>query len=159
MSNTSAKNGTVMNKQETKVASLIREAFRGVKLGDGVGLMQAQGLDDYADAETLTRYRAGDQKEDWSRISVSDLNRCASSLSFFDAEGMRFHLPAYLIADLEGTLEQDVVFHLTCFDQRELSWLMALSDAVREYLLLQLRRSDDFIRPRIEKALAEYWPP
>jgi hypothetical protein len=94
---------------------------------------------------------------------VSDLNRCASSLSFFDAEGMRFHLPAYLIADLEGTLEQDVVFHLTCFDQRELSWLMALSDAqrdaVREYLLLQLRRSDDFIRPRIEKALAEYWPP
>lgn len=153
----------MMNEQETKVASIIRKAFLGAKLGSGVGLMQGQGLDDYADAETLARYRAGDEKEDWSRIPVTQLNRCSSSLSFFDADGMRFHLPAYLIADLEGTYEQGVLFHLTCFEYQNLSKFASLSNAqraaVREYLLLQLSRSDAFDRPRIEKALAEYWTP
>lgn len=152
-----------MDEHETRVANLFREAFRGVQLDEGVGLMQAQGLDDYADDQTLNRYRAGDEKDDWSRIPVNDLHQCYSSLSFFDAEGMRFHLPAYLIADLEGTFEQDVLFTLTCFEYENLSRFALLSDAqrhaVREYLLLQLSRSDDFVRPMIEKALSEYWTP
>ena len=63
----------------------IRNAFSGVKLGKGVGLQEAQGLDDYDDAATRARYRASDEKEDWSRIPAAELNRCYSSLSFFDA--------------------------------------------------------------------------
>lgn len=152
-----------MNEQETKLANKIREAFRGVKLGAGVGLMQGQGLDDYADAETLARYRAGDEKEDWSRIPVIKLKQCGSSLSFFDADGMRFHLPAYLIACLEGTMEHCLLFDLTCFEYQNLSRFASLSDAqrdaVREYLLMRLSQSDDFNRPMIEKALEEHWTP
>lgn len=44
-----------MTDAERHVADLIRDAFDGVTLGDGIGLLQGQGLDDYADSETLTR--------------------------------------------------------------------------------------------------------
>ena len=98
-----------MTPEEERVADLVRRAFYGVTLGNGVGLLHGQGLDYYADRQTLAQYRAKDEKLDWTRIGVTELNRCHSSLSFFDAEGMRFHLPAYLIADLEGTLNQDIV--------------------------------------------------
>lgn len=95
-----------MTDAERRIADVVRSAFQGVTLGNGIGLWQGQGLDDYANSETLARYRAQDEKVDWSRIPASELDSCHSSLSFFDAEGMRFHLPAYLIADLEGTLTQ-----------------------------------------------------
>ena len=51
---------------ERRVAELVHSAFDGVTLGDGVGLFEGQGLDDYADAATRARYRAKDEKEDWS---------------------------------------------------------------------------------------------
>ena len=57
------------------LCALIQDAFAGVKLGNGVGLMQAQGLDDYADSATCASYRASDEKDDWRRISPEALNR------------------------------------------------------------------------------------
>lgn len=149
-----------MTPQEERVANLVRRAFRGVTLGSGVGLIQGQGLDDYADQETLARYRAKDEKLDWTRIAVTELNQCHSSLSFFDAEGMRFHLPAYLIADLEGTFNQDIVFHLIYFEHNALSRFELLSPeqrhAVREFLLLR-RSTRPFDRETIDEALSGYW--
>jgi hypothetical protein len=121
--------------------------------------LQGHGLDQYADARSLAAYRAQDEKHDWSAIPVQNLNRCHSSLSFFDAEGMRFHLPAYLIAELEGSLNMGVVFHLTYVGDGHLSRFDMLSDslrdAVRQSLLLHM--SDVFDRPLVEMALAEYW--
>lgn len=46
-----------MTDAEQRVAGLIREAFQGVTLGNGIGLRQAQGLDDYASAKMLARKR------------------------------------------------------------------------------------------------------
>jgi hypothetical protein len=83
-------------------AALIAEvsaAFADVRLGSGVGLFEAQGLDDYAADEERKALRERDEKEDWTLLRAVDLNRANSSFSFFDAAGMRFHLPAYLIAD------------------------------------------------------------
>jgi len=159
-----------MTDAEQRVVELIRTAFHGVTLGNGVGLRQAQGLDDNANPKTLARYRENDEKEDWSRIPASELNECHSSLSFFDAEGMRFHLPAYLIANVEGKLTCEVHFHLTCIDESKRSQLSALNasqrNAVREYLLLMLRLSQSDDEPGlkcwpaiwdIERALSRYW--
>lgn len=151
-----------MNTERERVANLIREAFAGVTLGDGVGLWFGQGLDDYADQRTLAEYRARDEKTDWRALSVYDLNRCDSSLSFFDAEGMRFHLPAFLLAELDGTLWNDVIFHLTRLDTYGKSQFAVLSDAqrraVREFLLLFKDDPDfEFWRRDIERALAEFW--
>ncbi len=153
-----------MTDDENRVLNLVRAAFRGVTLGDGVGLREARGLDDYADSETLAAYRAQDEKTDWSAISVEDLNYFGDSLSFFDAEGMRFHLPAYLAADLQGALSGDVLFHLVYFEDSALTRFEKLTDsqrhAVREFLLLRLSDPNrEFVHPMIERALSEFWLP
>jgi hypothetical protein len=152
-----------MSEHEQRVMNLIRTAFAGVALGDGVGLRQGQGLDNYADARTIAAYRAQDEKRDWSAISSKDLDYCYSSLSFFDAEGMRFHLPAYLIADLEGTLKTaDVLFHLVYMASGAESQFEKLSPAqrgaVRGFLSLRLADPNyEFMHPVIETALRDFW--
>jgi hypothetical protein len=149
--------------EKVRVLNLVRCAFQGVSLGEGVGLLQAQGLDDYADERTLASYRAQDEKHDWSAIPVANLDRCYSSLSFFDADGMRFHLPAYLVADLEGHLQTaDVGFHLFHMEHDNALRFATLSsaqrEAVRAFLLLRLSDAHcEFEHPMIEAALRDYW--
>ncbi|NBR84626.1 MAG: hypothetical protein EB141_17365 [Verrucomicrobia bacterium] len=138
----------------------IRDAFRGVPLGNGVGLQQGQAKDG---GRKGLEERLRDEKLDWTLLRVADLNECSSSLSFFDAEGMRFHLPAFLIAELQGGLDRtSFIFHLTDLSDHSKSQLSMLSaaqkEAVREFLLF--RRGDpehEYDWPEIERALATYW--
>lgn len=145
-----------------EICERIREAFAGVKLGNGIGLQQAQGLDDYADEGTCAAYRKGDEKEDWQRISAEALNRCYSSLSFFDAEGMRFHLPAFLIAEMQGDYHHGMEFTLTDLSDYHIEQFSMLSakqrEAVRTYLLFLLEgRNSKFYRADLKRALDQYW--
>lgn len=149
-------------KSALEVTALVKAAFSGVTLGKGIGLREAQGLDDYASAETCAAYRESDEKEDWSRIPVDDLNACYSSLSFFDAEGMRFHLPAFLIAELNGGYLQDMTFQLAWLNDYSIGQYALLSpaqrNAVRAYLLFILEDENyEFSHPHIVRALGEYW--
>jgi hypothetical protein len=151
-----------MTPEKQKVIETIRAAFKGVVLGNGVGLREGQGLDDYADKATRKAYRDKDEKTNWEAIPVESLNVCQSSLSFFDAEGMRFHLPAFLVADLSGTLGIDPVFHLTQVPEYDPSKLLLLShlqrSAIREYLLLIKNDPDhEYDLPHIERSLDNYW--
>lgn len=144
-----------------EVARVIETAFAGVTLGGGVGLQEAQGLDDYADAETCAAYRANDEKDDWHRITAEELQHCNSSLSFFDAEGMRFHLPAYLLADLRGDYGFDMAFCLTLTSDYD-RYFRLLSEAqrgaVRAFLLHILDDPDyEHDRPHVLHALDGYW--
>jgi hypothetical protein len=144
-----------------EVCRVIEAAFAGVTLGHGVGLQEAQGLDDYADAQTCADYRASDEKDDWQRIPAEALCRCNSSLSFFDAEGMRFHLPAYLLADLRGDYGFGMAFCLTQTSDYD-RYFRLLTDtqrrAVRAFLLHILDDRDyEFDRPHILRALDDYW--
>jgi ribosomal protein S18 acetylase RimI-like enzyme len=78
----------------------IKNAFQFVQLEDGIGLWEAQGIDDYADSKTLAQLRKKDERINWENIPFKDLVDCQSSLSFFDAKGMRFCLPRFLIFEL-----------------------------------------------------------
>lgn len=144
-----------------EVRHAIEVAFAGVTLEGGIGLWEAQGLDDYADAKTCAAYRANDEKDDWHRVPAEALNYCNSSLSFFDAEGMRFHLPAYLLAVLRGDYRFDITFCLTqTGDYDRYFGLLSLDQhrAVRAFLLHILDEPDyEFDRPHILHALDEYW--
>jgi hypothetical protein len=152
-----------MTNEELRVLELIRSAFRDVRLGEGIGLRQANGLDDYADSLTLAAYRSADEKCDWAAISIDDLNQYHWGLSFLDAAGMRFYLPTYLSAELLGGLTSvDIVFHLVEFDPMGVSRFALLDDsqrnAVREFLVLRLADPNyEFAHPMIDKALSEYW--
>lgn len=156
-----------MSDNRQQIVTQIQEAFRNVSLGDGIGLREAQAIDDYESEQTRAAYRQADEKHNWSRIRTTDLNNCHSSLSFFDAEGMRFHLPAFLIADLQGAFTQDVVFHLT-YSQHDNFSRFALFDTaqrqvVRDFLLLRLAELNEWPNnpqtPMIEQALAGFWAP
>ncbi|MBL8300860.1 MAG: hypothetical protein JNN30_21170 [Rhodanobacteraceae bacterium] len=141
-----------------QVIDRLRVAFAGVTLGDGVGLYQAQGLDDYAGQEELDRLRLNDEKHDWSRIPAAALNECHSSLRFFDPEGMRFHMPAFLIADISGDFHHGVDYHL-CNPGDRFSLLSPQQrEAVRQFMLYIAEEGDcEFSRPHILRALDEYW--
>ena len=131
-----------MNERRTsrKVSEEIRAAFAGVRLEGGIGLREARGIDDHASESALQVMREQDEEEDWAAIPVANLQKYSDTLSFFDAKGLRFHLPAFLIAHLEGAMESVAVYHLTHFTDW---WLTKFSEfssaqrrAVRSYLLL-----------------------
>ncbi|MCC9604860.1 DJ-1/PfpI family protein [Blastopirellula sp. JC732] len=143
-------------KAKEELIAFIRAAFAGVTLGDGVGLLQGQGLDDYASAEELAKIREQDEKLDWSRIPPDLLNCCESSLSFFDGAGMRFHLPAFLVADLEGTFHQDIQVRVIGGSAESFGLLTSLQrEAVRRYLKFLYKRFSH--QEENLEALAGYW--
>ncbi len=149
--------------QLQRLIQQIEGAFAGVTLEDGIGLWEGQGLDEYLDSEGLAAYRARDQRQDWRALRAEDLSRCSSSLSFFDAKGMRFHLPAFLLAELDQSLQQDgVMFHLLSrsdFGRSKFDVLnIAQRQVVRQFLLTLKDHPDySFERPEIERALTDIW--
>jgi hypothetical protein len=106
--------------------------------------------------------RKKDEKDDWKNITSEALNSCSSSLSFFDAEGMRFHLPAFLIADLKGEYGRGMEFSLTHLSDHGKEQFSLLSKeqrtAVRQYLLhIRTDPDSDFYLAEIDNALENYW--
>ncbi len=87
-----------MTKEELIIE--IQTTFKDIKLDDGVGIWEGQGLDEYADEKTILELRKKDERDNWDCIPYKDLDYCYSSLSFFDAKGMRFCLPKLLMFDL-----------------------------------------------------------
>lgn len=133
------------------------ERHSGVTLGGGVGLSEAQALDDYASNEVRAACRAGDEKSDWAAIPLKDLNRHSGSPAFLDAEGMRFHLPAYMIADLDGDYRHNS--HPICADAGEkFSLLTPLQRNAVEMYLRAISEKENLpsYQDDIERALEEW---
>lgn len=153
----------------------IKRAFEGVKLGNGIGLNQGQALDDYEPDDVAMIAREKDEKEDWQSIPVEELDVKSSSLSFFDAEGMRFHLPAYLVADLTIEFQiADPLFHLyygftddtrsekmEWYEYSSQKFSLLTNDQRKAVIMyLEYRANDDayeFERSSIIEALENYW--
>lgn len=142
--------------------SEIYEAFNSVKLQEGIGLNEAQGIDDYKDKASCEKLRQQDEKEDWSKIPVNELNRCYSSLSFFDQKGMRFHLPAFMIADIKDQYQQGLAFeliHLNEYSENQYSGLSSQERTVVRKFLKYMSEDEEysFEWPNIQRVLEGYW--
>lgn len=151
-------------RQETalKLNEVITATFLQVTLGQGVGLFEAQSIDDYETDSVRMAQRAKDEKEDWRRISSDHLNACHSSLSFFDTRGMRFHLPAFICCDLRGEYRMGLDISLSGLNDWSRSKFLLLSTqekkAVASYLEFLAEDADsEFARPAIENDLIEFW--
>lgn len=148
-----------MNKES--VEKEITSAFLGVSLGTGIGLWEAQAIDGYESKEVRADNREKDQKKDWRLLDYRDLQRCHSSLSFFDADGMRFHLPAFIIGSIRNEVD-DPIFHLTQLDEYSISRLKTLSNIQHKSVMMYLKwclENDvyEFEHPSIKRSLNEYW--
>ena len=144
-----------------QIIEKIEAAFAGITLGEGIGLFEAQALDDYETEEVQKQRRKDDEKINWKSLTYDVLQNCHSSLSFFDADGMRFHLPAYIIGSIKGEVD-DPIFHLTYMGSYMESRLASLNaeqrQAIIEYLTWCLTEDEySFYFPNITRALAEYW--
>lgn len=120
------------------VISRIAAAFSSVKLGDGIGLFEANGLDNYATEEEQHRIRASDEKLDWRRIFYEDLAKCYSSPSFFDAQGFVFHLPAFLIAELNDEHPYGFIDRIFRLDEHPEGWRKLLNQQQRAAIIAAL---------------------
>lgn len=125
--------------QIDEVIAQLSSAFVGTKLGDGIGLFEANGLDDYASTEELKRLRASDEKLDWSRISAADLSRCYCSPTFFDPQGFVFHLPAFLIAELNDRYPYGFIDQLYDADEYPKGWRALLTVEQRNAIITTLK--------------------
>eukprot|EP01129_Flabellula_baltica_P016643 TRINITY_DN8_c1_g2_i3.p1 TRINITY_DN8_c1_g2~~TRINITY_DN8_c1_g2_i3.p1 ORF type:complete len:163 (+),score=25.14 TRINITY_DN8_c1_g2_i3:653-1141(+) len=159
-----------MSNQLTKsqVIKTIQNAFKGTTLNGGIGLLQGRALDDYNDTpEHMAHCRAKEESEDWTKISADDMETYQSSLSFVDAKGMRFLLPAYMIGELND--EAEILFHVVQSvregaPQREYGIGMfaeldaAQVNAVKCFLEYLLKDEDyEYDHDAIRGALDEYW--
>ncbi|MBA2611152.1 MAG: hypothetical protein H0U95_04220 [Bacteroidetes bacterium] len=96
-----------MTKEELTKA--IYTAFKNVKLEDGVGLYEADCLDEYRHPNDpiYISWKQKDERDSWETILPLFLThtvheRVSSSNYFFmDSKGKRFHIPCYLLQDLE----------------------------------------------------------
>lgn len=169
---------TGLNPESLKMR--IREAFAEVRYpGDA----RLRGSDEGEEPFLLEQEFKG--KDDWRNLGADFLDQApdgfSSALSFFSNEAFRFYLPAYLIADVDGRLEQaDPVFHLThgldneskdklvnpkhygarvwfdCKKYRFSIFLPQEAEAIRFYLEWK-KGVDKFEREPIEQALKNYW--
>src|SRR4051812_13019145 len=121
-----------------EVIEQVSVAFAGVELGDGIGLLEAQGLDDYASDDERRELRSQDEKKDWRRISPEVLGRCYSSPSFFDPKGFVFHLPAFLIAELNDQHPYGFIDRLILAEGHPGGWPKLLTTLQREAVISAL---------------------
>jgi hypothetical protein len=140
----------------------ITDAFQGVELEDGIGLREADAIDSYADARVRIECRQQDEQHDWSAIPPEALNTYNSSLSFFDAKGFRFHLPAFMIAEIKGEYRFGMAFvftHLTEYAQSRFAILSREQRAVVRMFLEYLLTHPDYVyeQDKIKLALESYW--
>jgi hypothetical protein len=120
------------------VVAKIEGAFANTKLDNGIGLFEANGLDDYAADVELRRLRESDEKRDWKRISVVDLAKCCCSPTFFDPQGFVFHLPAFLIAELNDKHSYGFIDRLYAADEHPKGWRELLTSEQRDAIIATL---------------------
>lgn len=144
--------------------SHIRAAFKGYTLGDGIGLLEADAWDMCVDREKPRLAREQDERDSWELLSPDDLYRYSQALCFTDAEGFRFLLPAFMLADLDGGVDEMIIIHLslTNDDPKGIRALLNRDQVatVIEFLNLFLDDPDcNFHHESITKSLGTFWNP
>jgi len=144
----------------------IKNAFTNVQLEEGIGIWEGQGVDDYADAKTMAELRNKDERNNWENITYKDLVTCQSSLHFFDAKGMRFCLPPFLIFSLlsneiykqQGIHAPDLIFTLSnqLNEEYQLNRFSLFNKAqiqsVIHYLVLNLAEVVEYHKSQLQDA-------
>ena len=121
------------------VISQLTDAFAGSELDGGLGLWEAKGLDDYASPEELKELRSKDEKRDWRRIPIEHLNRCYAAPWFMDARGFVFHMPAFLIAELNDQHGYGFIDRLYCSPESPRGWSDLLKTEQKNALIAALQ--------------------
>ncbi len=89
----------------------IYKAFKNVKLEDGIGIWEANAMDDYFSPESQEYQEAiaKDERNDWRKVAQlfenPEGNYNSAVSSFMDVKGLRFFLPVILFLGYFGEIE------------------------------------------------------
>jgi hypothetical protein len=135
--------------------------------GDSNDLVESA-ADDYGTAEERQKAHARDEKLDWRKLvdnpDLADTTRMGG-LSFYDAAGLRFHLPAYLSLAVKKPDEYvigDLLIVLSTplddYNQSRLAGLTAPQKACIGRVLRYLHEYyGEPTHPQIQWATENYW--
>jgi hypothetical protein len=131
---------------------------------DGGSLREADVIDDYGTPEDRQLARAQDELEEWTRIPDELIDRYGWSLSFFDAKGMQFHLPAFMRFALRHYKHSDsasingTIWILGTTDERFRFFTSVQRAAVRQFLKFMAFNGGRWVDSRnARRALEDVW--
>lgn len=117
-----------MKQQLNYLISMIFSSFSNVKLQRGTSLWEAQALDNPLEdqvweSQCLMKAK-NDEQTNWQNITLQNLLDCCDLLYWMDSDGIRFHLPQWLLLDLgyydkeikqkhKNTTKPDIEYFLT----------------------------------------------
>jgi len=88
---------------ENRLNELIAEiaaAFDGIAREEGTSLHEAIAIDDWKPYKEQQAASRLDTEQRWQDVPGEDLLACQSALSFLDAKGFRYYLPAFMVYGL-----------------------------------------------------------
>lgn len=136
-----------MNKEQ--LIQCIYNAFKDVKLEDGIGLLEAEMIDYNYDR---TEAHNKDEREDWTKLlPIFYVPYAIEGWTFMDAKGIRFHLPCYLLQDLESLLypwDNPLIYTLNNVENSRFNELKILNVNQRLVII-------DFLNYKIEEFNSE----
>ena len=161
----------VLLQARNAVENEIRAAFRGVKLGRGISLRQAQLIDQDVDGNLHSESpTSGETTDDWARVSRQELER--DCIAHLDALGFRYYIPALMLDVLDyydpssmrviGTLaglypkkNDSWEYHMQRYSLLNAEQKTAIAQFLAE--LPKLVELDVEDRKIVERALLNYW--
>jgi hypothetical protein len=154
----------------------ITAAFDGVAREDGTTLHEAIAIDDWKSPEEQQAARHLDTEQRWQDVPEEDILACASALSFLNAKGFRYYLPAFIVCGLKGweTLTIGILdsceYHLLHESQKSLrksepasiaakySFTDAQCKAIAHFLRFHVGEDDEFsTQPATTLQAVEEW--
>ena len=83
-----------MNKKE--LLNDIQKSFSDVALEDGIGIWEAEAIDNYLVGNEYELLKSNDERVDWNNITFDYTNQFEMTFAFWDAKGTTFILPKVL---------------------------------------------------------------
>jgi len=114
-----------MTKELTKedLKKIIFDAFKDVPKGNGCGVRECAAEDDYASEEDKEKAREQDIEQHWWEYpkELIESNNLDYALSYNNKDGIKFHLPALMTADIDrfGNITEVSIFSTLCLDNFE----------------------------------------
>ncbi|MCW3095898.1 MAG: hypothetical protein JWL77_1516 [Chthonomonadaceae bacterium] len=115
---------TGIEERHTALIAQIRMAFAGVTRMGGVSLHEADVIDGYGSPQQRNAARKLDTDRVWWEVPDADIERYHWILSFLDATGFRYYIPAYMTWTLahyehsESDSGDKTIYALDCGERR-----------------------------------------
>jgi len=138
---------------------VIREAFAGVRLGDGISLGEAEAIDDYyrtVSYEESRENRRSEVVDEWAAVPPSELERdCVAHL---DPTGLRYYLPAFMLRLLDHYEPGEMwcIGTISALDQRgrhPIGFLELLGVEQKRAIAIYVRSLPELVRLDAEDAV------